>query len=58
MFTMNTQATGWDDVHLRRAVAYGLNRTDIIAANGGCATPASILALPQQQSTVNAKAAT
>ncbi len=58
MFTVNTQAAGWDDVHLWRAVAYALNRTDIIAADGGCARAASILVPPQQQRTVNVKAVT
>jgi peptide/nickel transport system substrate-binding protein len=38
-FAMNTQTSGWDDVHVRRAVAYALNRTDIMAGNGGYATP-------------------
>jgi peptide/nickel transport system substrate-binding protein len=39
VFSMNTHAPGWDDVHVRRAVAYALNRTDILAANGGRGTP-------------------
>ncbi len=39
VFSMNTQLAPWDDVHVRRAVAYALNRADIIAANGGYATP-------------------
>jgi peptide/nickel transport system substrate-binding protein len=41
-FGMNTQLAPWNDVHVRRAVAYALNRTDVIAANGGpgSATPA------------------
>jgi peptide/nickel transport system substrate-binding protein len=34
-FGMNTKLAPWSDVHVRRAVAYALNRTDIIAANGG-----------------------
>jgi peptide/nickel transport system substrate-binding protein len=37
--TMNTRMRPWNDVHLRRAVAYALNRPDIIAAAGGYATP-------------------
>jgi peptide/nickel transport system substrate-binding protein len=36
---MNTQVAPWGDVHVRRAVAYALNRQDIIAAEGGYATP-------------------
>jgi peptide/nickel transport system substrate-binding protein len=39
VFSMNTQSPGWNDVHVRRAVAYAIDRTDIIAANGGYATP-------------------
>jgi peptide/nickel transport system substrate-binding protein len=38
-FSINTKQPGWDDVHVRRAVAYALNRNDIIAAAGGYATP-------------------
>jgi len=38
-FGMNITQPGWNDVHVRRAVAYALNRTDIIAAYGGYATP-------------------
>jgi peptide/nickel transport system substrate-binding protein len=40
-FGMNTKQAPWNDVHVRRAVAYALNRTSIIAANGGpgSATP-------------------
>jgi peptide/nickel transport system substrate-binding protein len=39
VFDIDTRSPGWDDVHVRRAVAYALNRTDIIAANGGYASP-------------------
>jgi peptide/nickel transport system substrate-binding protein len=34
-FAMNVKVAPWNDLHLRRAVAYALNRTDIIAATGG-----------------------
>jgi peptide/nickel transport system substrate-binding protein len=34
-FGMNVKLAPWSDVHVRRAVAYALNRTDIIAATGG-----------------------
>lgn len=37
-FSMNTHLAPWSDVHVRRAVAYALNRTDIIDATGGSAT--------------------
>jgi len=46
-FGMNVTQPGWNDVHVRRAVAYALNRTDIIAANGGYATPIYTLTPPQ-----------
>jgi peptide/nickel transport system substrate-binding protein len=39
VFAMNTGAPPWNDVHVRRAVAYALNRSDIIAANGGYSSP-------------------
>jgi peptide/nickel transport system substrate-binding protein len=38
-FSMNTQSPPWNDVHVRRAVAYALKRADIIAAVGGYAVP-------------------
>ena len=59
-FGMNTSQPGWNDVHVRRAVAYALNRTDIIAAEGGYATPiytfspSSLLLSVASQSQVNA----
>jgi peptide/nickel transport system substrate-binding protein len=37
-FAMNTQAAPWNDVHVRRAVAYAINRSEIIRANGGGAS--------------------
>jgi peptide/nickel transport system substrate-binding protein len=44
---MNVTDPGWNDVHVRRAVAYALNRADIIAANGGYAEPIYTLTPPQ-----------
>jgi peptide/nickel transport system substrate-binding protein len=38
-FGMNTLQKPWNNVHVRRAVAYALNRTDLISAWGGYATP-------------------
>jgi peptide/nickel transport system substrate-binding protein len=39
-FSMNVSQAPWNDIHVRRAVAYALNRTDIIAASGpGSAQP-------------------
>jgi peptide/nickel transport system substrate-binding protein len=39
LFSMNTQVAPWNDVHVRRAVAYALDRPAIIAANGGYVSP-------------------
>jgi peptide/nickel transport system substrate-binding protein len=47
VFDIDTRSSGWDDVHVRRAVAYALNRSDIIAANGGYASPYYTLIPPQ-----------
>jgi peptide/nickel transport system substrate-binding protein len=53
-FAMDVKAAPWNDVHVRRAVAYALNRTDIITANGGpqTATPASSLISPAELRTL------
>jgi peptide/nickel transport system substrate-binding protein len=45
-FGMNVNTPPWNDVHVRRAVAYALNRQDIIAAHGGYAIPLYTL-IPQ-----------
>jgi peptide/nickel transport system substrate-binding protein len=37
-FSMNVNQAPWNDIHVRRAVAYALNRTDIIAADGGASS--------------------
>ncbi len=39
MLDMNVHAPGWDDVHVRRAVAYALDRAQINDAFGGYAVP-------------------
>jgi peptide/nickel transport system substrate-binding protein len=39
LLSMNTQVAPWNDVHVRQAVAYALNRQDIISAEGGYAQP-------------------
>jgi peptide/nickel transport system substrate-binding protein len=51
-FSMNTQIAPWNDVHVRRAVAYALNRSDIITANGGYATPIYTYFPPQLLSSI------
>jgi peptide/nickel transport system substrate-binding protein len=38
-----TQTAPWNDIHVRRAVAYALNRKDIIAASGQIAVPSYTL---------------
>lgn len=38
---MNVKTEPWNDIHVRHAVAYALNRTDLIAANGGPLTGSS-----------------
>jgi peptide/nickel transport system substrate-binding protein len=55
---MNVKAAPFDDIHVRRAVAYALNRTDLIAANGGTltATPQSTLIPASQLQTLGTQA--
>ncbi len=55
-FTINTQAPGWDDVHVRRAAAYALNRTDLMIANGGFATPLYTTVTPFELRTIGSQA--
>jgi peptide/nickel transport system substrate-binding protein len=47
VFSMNTRSPGWDDVHVRRAVAYALDRTALQVANGGYSRPIYTLTPPQ-----------
>ena len=54
-FTMNTQTAPWDDIHVRQAVAYALNRSDIIAAAGGYATPLYTFIPPAALQTVGSE---
>jgi peptide/nickel transport system substrate-binding protein len=48
---MNVRVAPWSDVHVRRAVASAVNRTDIIRAYGSSVDPANILVLPSQLGT-------
>jgi peptide/nickel transport system substrate-binding protein len=41
-FGMNTKLKQWRDVHVRRAVAYALNRKAIIVGNGGPSSATSV----------------
>jgi len=52
ILAMNTQLPGWNDVHVRRAAGYAINRADIIAANGGYATPIYSLIPPSMLRTI------
>jgi peptide/nickel transport system substrate-binding protein len=42
-FGMNVHQAPWNDIHVRRAIAYALNRSDIIAALGNNAQPVTTL---------------
>jgi peptide/nickel transport system substrate-binding protein len=52
LFSMNTLTAPWSDIHVRRAVAYALNRTAIIAAGGGPASPIDTMIPPQALRTI------
>src|SRR5262249_11332070 len=45
-FTMNTRIAPWSDVHVRRAVAYAINRADFVKAYGGFSTPVTTFIPP------------
>ena len=47
-FGMNVHQAPWNDIHVRRAVAYAINPADVIAALGNKATPVSTLIPPIQ----------
>jgi peptide/nickel transport system substrate-binding protein len=57
VFAMNTRAAPWSDIHVRRAVAYALNRQQLINVNGGYATPLTSLIPAEQLRTVASQAA-
>ena len=46
VFSMNTAVPPWNDVHVRRAAAYALNRADIIAAAAGYNVPVYTYYMP------------
>jgi peptide/nickel transport system substrate-binding protein len=54
--TMDTQNGPWSDIHVRRAVAYAINRTDIIKA-WGSGTPSQTMISPLSLETVASPAA-
>jgi peptide/nickel transport system substrate-binding protein len=44
--TMNYHYGPFSDVHVRRAIAYAVNRSDLISANGGYASPVTTMIVP------------
>jgi peptide/nickel transport system substrate-binding protein len=56
--SMNVTSGPWSDIHVRRAVAYALNRTDLLAANGGslAGAPQSTIIPPSQLLTLGTQA--
>ncbi|WP_116952038.1 ABC transporter substrate-binding protein [Jiangella endophytica] len=47
LLSLPTQTAPWDDVHVRRAVAYAINREDVVAATQGRASgPLDLLISP------------
>jgi peptide/nickel transport system substrate-binding protein len=52
MFSMNVSTPPWNDVHVRRAAAYALNRADIISAFGGYSAPIYTVIPPSQLQTI------
>jgi peptide/nickel transport system substrate-binding protein len=46
-FAMNTQQPPWNDVHVRRAVAYALNKGDLAKLVGADAIPIDYMILPK-----------
>jgi peptide/nickel transport system substrate-binding protein len=51
-FSMPYHTLPWGDVHVRRAVAYAVNRTELINANGGYASPVTTIIVPLMLGTV------
>jgi peptide/nickel transport system substrate-binding protein len=53
-FAMDANVGPWADIHVRRAVAYALNRADLVAADGGALTarPTSQIIQPAQLLTI------
>jgi peptide/nickel transport system substrate-binding protein len=53
---MNTRLAPWNDVHVRRAVAYAINRPDIIRAYNPDAVPTYTIIPPDQLRTLGTQA--
>jgi peptide/nickel transport system substrate-binding protein len=55
-FGMNYRLAPWNDIHVRRAVAYALNRADVIASLGNKAEPVTTLIPPIQLAQLGSQA--
>jgi peptide/nickel transport system substrate-binding protein len=53
---MNTQVAPWNDIHVRRAVAYAVNRPDLVDVIGGYGSPVFTLIHPDQLATLAPRA--
>ena len=52
-YQMNVKKAPWSDIHVRRAIAYAVNRSDIVAAFGASyAKPLATFITPQQLATL------
>jgi peptide/nickel transport system substrate-binding protein len=56
MVSLPVHNAPWSDLHVRRAVAYALNRADIIAASGAPGSPLTTFIMPDQLLTLGSKA--
>jgi peptide/nickel transport system substrate-binding protein len=54
--SLNTGVAPWNDVHVRRAVAYAMNRADIIKASGAPGSPLEMVIPPTLLRTLGTKA--
>src|SRR5262249_34649366 len=55
-FWMPVQDPPWNDIHVRRAVAYALDRQSLIRSKAVPGTPETTFILPQQLQTIASKA--
>jgi peptide/nickel transport system substrate-binding protein len=56
LLAMNTKQAPWNDIHVRRAVAYAVNPADVIAALGNKAAPDPTLIPPSQLARLGSQA--
>jgi peptide/nickel transport system substrate-binding protein len=55
LFGMNTKMAPWNDVHVRRAVAYALNRAELVKALGTPALSVATIIPPSQLDSLGSK---